>query len=240
MKNIINTISLFVIIVILSISIGFAEKSVNLNTEFGGKKIFVKVNAGKYWEDKWPIFLFIYKTTTPQAAIWIEDNSGKYLKTIYVSQKAATQGWVGIGNIRRKSSLPIWAHKRGVKYQDGIYLPTNDNPLPDALTGATPAGDFVVNIPYDDKIPKKIKIFAEFNSSGNFNKNYPEGEFFGQPSVVYSAVVDLMETGSLQELKLVGHGHPKGENGELFTDLNKLTTAKNIVKEITVKIGEIQ
>ncbi len=223
--------------VLLSLN-GLAESGLKAKSEAGGEQIVVTVKAGKFWEDKWPIFLFINKTTTPQVAIWIEDTNGNFLETIYVSKKAATQGWVGMGNIRRKSSLPYWAHRRGVKYEDGIYLPTSDDPLPDAYTGATPAGDFSVNTLPNEKIPHRIKIFAEFNSSGNFNDDYPEGDFFGQPSVVYSEVLNLTKLEGSQKLKLIGHGHPSGESGELFNDLGKLTTALDIVEEITVKLNK--
>ena len=215
---------------------GFAESGVKAETGIRGGKIEVTVKTGKFWNDKWPIFLFIHKTTTPQVAIWMEDMNGNFLETIYVSEKAATQGWIGIGNIRRKSSVPYWAHRRGVKYKDGIYLPVSDDPLPDALTGATPVADFSKNASYRDKIPNAVKIFAEFNSSGNFNEHYPEGDFFGQPSVVYSGVLNLTEPEGPQKLKLTGHGHPLGDNGELFADLGKLTTALYIVEEITVSL----
>ncbi|MCP4755138.1 MAG: hypothetical protein GY866_30035 [Proteobacteria bacterium] len=224
------------IIIFVLTSDGFSDDNVKAATEISGRKIEVKVKAGKYWKDKWPIFLFIQKTTTPQVAIWIEDTKGNFLETIYVSKKAATQGWVGMGDIRRKSSLPYWAHRRGKKYQDGIYLPTSDDPLPDALTGATPVGDFTVNMPNRKMISDSIKVFAEFNSSGNFNEDYPEDDFFGQPSVVYSSIINLTEPGSSTQLKLSGHGHPKGDNGKLFSDLSTLTTALKIVDEVTVEL----
>ncbi len=220
----------------LSASNGLADTGLKAKTEVGGKQIEVTVKAGKYWEDTWPIFLIIEKETTPQVAIWIEDTNGKFLENIYVSKKAATQGWVGVGNLRRISSLPYWAHQRGVKYEDGLYFPTSDNPLPDAYTGATPDGDFAVNAVHNDKFPDSIKVFAEFNSSGNFNDNFPEDDFFGQPSVVYSGVLDLTESKGSLKLKLVGHGHPSGTSEELFHDFSKLTTALEIVEEVTVKL----
>ena len=219
---------------------GFSETPLAKNTEIGDKQVSVNIIAGKYWEDTWPIFLFINKATTPQVAIWMEDTKGNFLKNIYISQKAATQGWVGLGTLRRKASLPYWAHRRGIQYPDGLYLPTSDDPLPDAFTGATPKGDFDVSTSYDEKTPNRIKIFAEFNSSGNFNEDYPEDDFFGQPSVVYMATVDLLEKNTHQSLQLVGHGHPKGDTGELFLELGKLTTALNIIEEVTVQIKELK
>ena len=45
---------------------------------------------------------------------------------------------VGQGGNRRKEALPYWCHRRGVVYDDGLYLPTKSQPLVDGMTGATP------------------------------------------------------------------------------------------------------
>ena len=39
-------------------------------------------------------------------------------------------------------------------------------------------------------------------------------------------------------MKPIGHGHPTGETGELFTDLSTLTTALQIADSVVVKIKE--
>ena len=86
-----------------------------------------------------------------QLAVWLADEDGGYVDTVYVTRGVAQKG---LGNRKgrldaklggaRASSLPVWAHARGVDYGDGNFYPPKDKPLPDAITSATPkAGEFV-------------------------------------------------------------------------------------------------
>ena len=103
----------------------------------------------------------------PQVAIWTEDTSGKYGKTLFVT-KATAKGIFSGGrtkdnfkafdsepknsdnaDYRRVDALPVWSHARGVQYPDGKFAPTADQPLPDGITGATPLENFKVNTSVD-------------------------------------------------------------------------------------------
>ena len=84
-------------------------------------------------------------------AIWVEDTSGKYIQDLYVAESIAkgvfrhgigSEGKWKPGEIRRPAALPYWGHKRGIKADDGLYIPSAKNPLPDAYTGATPTESF--------------------------------------------------------------------------------------------------
>jgi hypothetical protein len=126
-------------------------------------------------------------------------------------------------------------------------MPTKDNPLPDAITAASPAGDFRLLTRVPDEA-KRLIIKAEVNNSADFNDAYPKnatrgdpnysgGEWgSGQPSIVYAAAVDLSSGPGTCELRPIGHGSPDGRDGELDPDLSTLTTAKGIIKAITVSI----
>ena len=80
----------------------------------------------------------------PLMAVWIEDTSGKYIETLFVAEsigkgvfahgKESGGKWQQ-GPLRRPAALPYWSHKRGIREDDGYYIPTPDNPLPDAITG---------------------------------------------------------------------------------------------------------
>jgi len=216
-------------------------------TEFGSGNIKVCVEAGDEWKHPFNLFMGIKKKNDPQIAIWTEDMDGNYLSTIYVSRRIATQTWIMAGGNRRKEALPYWSHRRGVQYDDGLYLPDKKNPLPDSITGATPSGNFDVRLKPEETLSKFV-IKAEFNHSTDFNDAYPksaeEGDAdysggsmgSGQPAVVYEAVIDT--TSGKKEFKamLAGHSSPDGSDGELYKDLSTLTTAVNIVKEITIRI----
>ena len=114
--------------------------------EYQAGDLSVCIEAGDGWLHDYPLFLGIKKKNPPQIAVWLEDTDGRYLGTLYASKKIATQGWASAGGNRRKEALPYWCHRRGVVYDDGLYLPTKSQPLVDGMTGATPRADFDVKL----------------------------------------------------------------------------------------------
>lgn len=221
----------------------------NQAPEFGSGNVKVSVEQGSEWLHTFPIFWFIKKKNSPQIAIWTEDLGGNYLSTIYVSEKLAKQSWTAAGGNRRKESLPCWSFAQGKQYADGLYLPTKDEPLPDAITGATPKGSFTTNIQIGEDV-KQFVIKCEFNHSVDFNENYPKdakerdvnysgGRLgSGQPAIVYRTVVDLSNGQTGFNGELIGHSSPDGSDGNIYPDTSKLTTALDIVKGITVYVNQ--
>ncbi|NDV66182.1 hypothetical protein D0T60_13160 [Bacteroides sp. 224] len=221
----------------------------NQALEFGSGNIKVSVEQGSEWLHDFPLFWFIKKKNAPQIAMWIEDLDGNFLSTIYVSEKLAKQSWTAAGGNRRKESLPCWSYAQGKQYADGLYLPTKDEPLPDAVTGATPKGSFTTNIQMDEDI-KLFVIKCEFNHSVDFNKFYPkdakEGDSnysggkmgSGQPAIVYQVMVDLNNKQREFKGELIGHSSPDGSDGKVYSDTSQLTTALDIIKGITVYINQ--
>ena len=124
--------------------------------EYHSNDIRISIEKGDEQLHNFPLFLGINKKNPPQIAIWIEDTEGHYLSTIYVTHKIATQTWQAAGGNRRKEALPHWCYSRGIKYEDGLYLPTKKSPLTDAVTGATPKGSFDIKLTPTGKIKKFI------------------------------------------------------------------------------------
>lgn len=215
--------------------------------EYEKGNLKVCIEQGENWLHEFPLFLGIKKNNPPQIAIWLEDAQGNYLSTIYASYKIATQSWQAAGGNRRKEALPHWCHSRGIKYADGLYLPTKKEPLTDGITGATPHGSFDVKFRPVNTL-KRFIIKIELNHSTDFNESYPksamEGDMnysggkngSGQPAVVYAAEVDLSSGQQTFEAKIVGHSSPDGNSGAITEDLSDLTTALHIVKRITVHL----
>lgn len=189
----------------------------------------------------------------PLMAVWVEDTEGKYVQTLYVAQSVAkgyfqhgdkTSGKWLPGPIRRPASLPYWAHKRGVKEADGLYMPSQEKPIPDAFTGATPQGSFSLKTKTNTKAHTKFKIMLEINQSWDWNtywhnNKYPYDNDYktsSQPALVYEVFVDTQNPLPEYEMKLIGHSHWSGKTGELFTDLSTVTTAKDITKGVVVKV----
>jgi hypothetical protein len=189
----------------------------------------------------------------PLMAVWVEDTAGKYIQTLYVAESIATgvfnygdqsSGQWTEGEVRRPAALPYWSHQRGVKADDGLYLPTPENPVPDAYSGATPKSNFVIDTRMDKKGPEVFNVLFEINQPWDWNEywtnnKYPDDEDYkssAQPAVVYMATID--SNGSINEftMRLIGHGHYSGDNGELVKDTATLTTALKIVDSIKVRV----
>ncbi len=191
----------------------------------------------------------------PSFAVWIEDLDGNYIETLYVTQYFA-KGVYGHGEsepgkwrnepgeARRPAALPYWSHKRNIKAPGGLYAPSPETAVPDALTGATPKGNVILKTGSKIKAGEKYKVYFEVNQpwdSNDFwtNNKFPDDFNYKtslQPAIVYSAEVESGKTASEVALKAVGHSEPSGKNGQLFTDLSTFTTAKEIFEKIIVRI----
>ena len=189
----------------------------------------------------------------PLMAVWIEDENGEYIQTLFIAESlgqgifghgdASTGKWLP-GEIRRPAALPVWSHSRGIKEADGLYVPTSKTPVPDAYTGATPPGSFILNTRLDQPGPDRFFVLFEINQTWDWNEfwhnnKYPDNEQYKtscQPSLIYRAEVDLKDDISEYNLELIGRGHHAGENGEVYTDLETMSTALNITREVSVKV----
>jgi hypothetical protein len=189
----------------------------------------------------------------PLMAIWVEDMQGQYMHPLYVAESMAKgvfrharyedQTWKP-GETNVPSALPYWGHRRSQKHPDSLYLPTPEHPLPDAYTGATPTGDFLLKTTVADSVGSRFKILFEMNQSWDwneywYNSKYPGNEEYmksAQPALVYAAVVDGTSPDHTYRMKPVGHSHPYGATGELNKDLSTLTTALQIADRIEVRV----
>ncbi len=197
----------------------------------------------------------------PQIAVWTEDTLGNYLETLYVTKVTAKGIFSGgrtkenfkqldaptkndSDGYRRVNALPVWSHKRGVIYADGLPVPTVDDPLPDGISGATPSGNFLLKSSMDYSSTFVLKF--EINVAFDDNEYYSEFDFaddsifhngtgqLGQPSLIYSSKIDILNKNGYFLLNLEGHGHHSGQNGFIYQDLTKLTTAFEIIEYILV------
>ena len=189
----------------------------------------------------------------PSFVVWTEDREGNYLQTLFITRAVGTSiydhgdpssGHWEPGEIRRPASLPYWSHRRGVKEADGLYVPSIENPIADAYTGATPPGDFSLATRFDSESPRQFRVLFEINQTWDWNEywtnnKYPDDDEYKtscQPAVVYRVEVDLDNRQPEYPFKAIGHSHYAGRTGELFTDLGTLTTALEIVSSLTLKL----
>ncbi|HOO84801.1 MAG TPA: hypothetical protein PLS94_09570 [Prolixibacteraceae bacterium] len=238
-----HLVILFVIITVFVLSM-FGQKSRNvmvLETNAGalGQKLEIHFQKGKSFKD-------------PTFAFWIEDMEGNYIETLYVTQYLATGVYKRArlaegrplsrpGFAKRPSTLPNWLHKRN----DGSpLLPTPDKPVPDALTGATPKSNFILKTVSVEKLPKQFVIMMEINQPFDYNEvwtkvRYPDEfdySYSAQPALVYSAQIDADNLLDEYIFELKGHSHYSGKDGRLYTNMESLSTALDIVDEVKVLI----
>ncbi len=191
----------------------------------------------------------------PLMAVWVEDTENNFIQTLYVARSiatgvfghgdASTGKWMP-GEIRRPAALPFWAHRRGIMADDGLYIPSPENPVADAYTGATPTGSFILNTRLDDPAGRPFYIYFELNQSWDWNGYWTNNKFPGdmeyrssaQPALVYRVLVDPAETDKEYIMEPAGRSHHSGETGELFDDLHTLTTALEIAEAIVVRVRQ--
>jgi len=221
---------------------GAAETEVVTRGGAAGTSMIVRVLPGESWNQ--PFTMGEFKgTATPQMAVWAEDAEGRFLETLFVTDKSALQSWRGTYPERRddatfrKAALPHWLHKRAAA---GRPMPTKVAPLTDAVSGATPPAGLVLRTRLQAP-GGKAAILVEINNAFDENASYPMkgndvgADYNGQPSIVYRAVVDLGKPGiSLSAFH--GRGSWTGSDGSLAPAAEGLTTALKIVREVQVTV----
>ena len=225
--------------------ISFDYQIIDLENKIGNKKIRIELKKGVAFQ--YPLF-----------AVWMEDDLGNYIETIYISRviasstfdygKKINDQWEA-AIVRRPESLPYWSHKRGIQAADKLYMPLNNAPDLDGVSSATPTSNFIINstAPFDSN--RNYSIVLELNQSYDWNEFYTENKFpddkiysgsgqVGQPSLVYAVNINTLD----QQLRshylmdLIGHGHHSGQNGTLYTQLDHITSAKQIAERIIISI----
>ena len=191
----------------------------------------------------------------PLMAIWVESETGKFIQTLYVAESIgkgvfqhgdASRGFWMPGEIRRPAALPRWSHQRGIKAIDGLYLPTPQDPVPDAYTGPTPDKSFILHTRLDKPVNGKFRVFFEINQTWDWNEywtnnKYPEDAEYKtscQPALVFMAIIDPSQPEEEYVMEIIGRSHHSGATGELYSDLETLSTALYIADEIVVRIAE--
>jgi hypothetical protein len=82
----------------------------------------------------------------------------------------------------------------------------------------------------------------EINQSWDWNQywtnnKYPDNAAYkhsAQPSLIYAVTINSAD--SIYYMNPIGHGDPKGESGNLFTNIGTLSSAKEIFESIKIEI----
>lgn len=224
----------------LAASAGAAESMVVTRGEAAGTSVVVRVLPGDHWSQ--PFTMGEFKgTATPQMAVWAEDAEGRFLETLFVTNKSALQSFRETYAERRDdatfrtAALPHWLHERAAA---GRPMPSKVAPLTDAVTAASPPAGLVLRTRVQAP-GGKAAILVEINNAFDENASYPMkgsdvgADYNGQPSIVYRAVVDLGKPGT-SAAAFHGRGCWTGNDGSLAPSAEGLTTALKMVREVQV------
>lgn len=220
----------------------FAASCAAAGLTAGSGSLRIDLVPGPAWLHNFSLFT----KNPPQFSLWIEKESGEYVETLYATRKIATQGWIFNGGNRRKEALPVWCHARGIVYPDGLYLPTKERPLTDALSGATPKAEFSLRF---DPPPglERFYVYLELNHSTDFNAAYPADaaagtsaysggkEGSGQPALVYRVLVDTAASNVGSDPERVGHSSSDGSDGAVYPDVAGIDSALGILGGFVVR-----
>lgn len=186
------------------------------------KEFKVNIVPDTYWAKR-----------SPQCAVWVEDENGRYIGTLFVTNSASKKKWIASPKDGRPDSLPVWYKAAGLN-------PANPQTVDlDAVSSATPKKSVTVSQKLHLETGKKYFVYAEANQSFDYNEVWTKKNsgVNGQPSVIYRGEFIVKDSELEIELSLIGTGSVDGSSGEVKKDdLEKLTTADKIVSHIYVVI----
>jgi hypothetical protein len=161
----------------------------------------------------------------PQVVVWIEDETGNYISTLFITQKSIKK------NFNRPEALPVWNHKK-----------TNLQNV-DAISGATSKAPNYQGHINTNLLAKgnQYKVFLEVNNSFDYNDfwNDKNSGVNGQPSLIYCGEFtagqdDMIDITSIP----VGYGSVDGSNGTITTETANFTTGLKRINGASIKINQ--
>ena len=177
---------------------------------------------------------------TPQFAIWVENAKTGEIRTVCVTAKTASGKWGG--KTTRPVSLPYWVSRWNIE-TGSRGDPRADQPAADAVTCPTPQAEFEYTI----ALPRggRWRCFIEVNVSGDHNEHFPEKtadgrrdmHSNGQPSIIYSAEISALGGKTAQPV-LLGRTDQFDATKDLSKDLSQITTAAQLLCDITIACGD--
>ncbi|MCP4509801.1 MAG: hypothetical protein GY826_25790 [Fuerstiella sp.] len=153
------------------------------------------------------------------------------IETLYLERELAfadTVDWHG-ALTRRNHILPIWRNR-----YTAISGIGPDGKV-DAVSGATDTHSFALDrylVPGRDN---DFIVCVEVNVPADPSDNWPDPQI-GQPSLLYTAYIKVDKAERYAILELTGHGGGAENNGNVRYDFDGITTAKDLVDLLLVKL----
>jgi hypothetical protein len=109
----------------------------------------------------------------------------------------------------------------------------------DTSTAATPSHSFTL----DDYLvlgeEMAFVLCVEVNAPADPNQQYPDPHI-GQPSLLYTAYIEVDSPQQYALLELTGHGGGSEQSGAIQYDLDGYTTARQLIDLLLVKVESVE
>ena len=168
----------------------------------------------------------------PSIAVWAESTTGSMIETIFLEQSLAYSEiplWEDY-KTQRSHILPLWRHRytllSGIKPSGEV----------DAVSGATESHRFALDPYLEAGKGNEFVLCVEINAPGDHNNEFSD-TLLGQPSLLYTCLVDVDRMEPYYLFDLTGHGGGDAiETGNIQYDLDLIGTAKKMKDLFLVKI----
>ncbi|MCM2371252.1 hypothetical protein [Aporhodopirellula aestuarii] len=167
----------------------------------------------------------------PTTAVWVESTTGTMIETLYLDESIAYSDEISGRDtpLRRRDVLPIWRHAytavSGIDASGEV----------DGMTGATQNHSFELDRYLELGQGNRFVVCVEVNLPGDVNEQWSDVEW-GQPSLLYTALIDVDSESPHAILELTGHGGGLQSDGNIRYDLETITTARGIVDLFLAKL----
>ena len=160
----------------------------------------------------------------PSIAVWAESTTGSMIETLFLEQSLAYSEvplWEDY-KTQRSHILPLWRHRytllSGIKPSGEV----------DAVSGATESHQFALDPYFEKGKGNEFILCVEINAPEDITEKFPD-PILGQPSLLYTGLIDVDREDPYYLLELTGHGGGDAlETGNVQYDLDPIDSAKGM------------
>ncbi len=168
----------------------------------------------------------------PSIAVWAESTIGSMIETLYLEQSLAYSEvplWEDY-KTQRSHILPLWRHRytllSGIKPSGEV----------DAVSGATESHRFALDPYLEAWQGNEFVLCVEINAPRDFSNDFPD-PLLGQPSLLYTCLVEVDRDEPYYLFELTGHGGGDAiSTGNVQYDLEIIGSAKKMKDLFLVKL----
>jgi len=207
--------------------------------------LLIEIEWGSEFAQKWTGAKQPMDVSRPQIAMWTESKTGTMIETLFLSEQAGySENFEWGGRLQKRVRiLPIWRNR--------FTLSSGVNPEGEEaafVSGATPEHSFSIHN-YLKTNSEPFYLYIEINAPNDHNDYFNADQSrhkagftapgIGQPSVLYGAYIEPTKDKQYLLLDLIGHGGSSTSEGSIHYDLEQLTSAKQLIEKILVRVKRI-